>query len=244
MATLEDLATLQSLSDDAVLLATLQARRAFRSVDPARVEAAIPALRRELQDVIDGYGYGLSAVAADWYADARAESPARGRFVPRTFTGLSEDEMAALVGWSVKPLFGAEPDRAAALARLEGGVQRTVTNAARDTIVGNVRRDPAHPSYYRGASSTCCAFCAVLTTRIYRSEDAAGFKAHDHDKCFPVPFWPGQPLEQPDYYGDFQAAYDDAKAAARMAGEPVVMPSGRQRRDTVLWRIRQSTGRK
>ncbi len=237
MATLEDVRSLEVVTEDVVTLAQVDAEAALRSVDLDALRADRPRLERAIGDVVYGYGYGLSAVAADWYADARAESPARGRYVPRPQIGLSEAEVAALVGWSMGPLFAVEPDVSLALARLDGGVQKHVANSARLTITGNVQRDPVRPSYYRGASANCCAFCSMLTTRVYRKRASADFDAHDDDRCFPVPIWPGQDPGLPDYYGTFQQDYDDAAAVTRRAGEPVTAQN-------VLPRIRRATGRR
>lgn len=237
MATLEDVRSLEVVTEDVVTLAQDDAAAALRSVDLDGLRAERPRLEQVVGDVVYGYGYGLSAHAADWYADARLAAGARGRYVPAPVVGLTEAEVSALVGWSLGPLFAAEPDVALAVARLDGGVQKHVANAARLTVTGNVRRDPVRPSYYRGASVNCCAFCSMLTTRVYATQASADFDAHDHDRCFPVPVWPGERFEQPDYYGTFQQDYDDAAAATRRAGEAVTAKN-------VLPRIRRATGRR
>ena len=82
-------------------------------------------------------------------------------------------QIATNVGWSVAPLFGqSAPDLA--LKRLGGVTQRLVANADRATILGNVKRDPARPRWYRGSSSSCCAFCDMVAGRgaVYRSEES------------------------------------------------------------------------
>lgn len=237
MATLEDVARLQSVTEDVVLLAQQDAAAALRRVDLSALDRLRPRLEAEVGDVLDGYGYGLSAIAADWYSDARLASPAVGRFVPVARTALTDQQLGALVGWSLGPLYSDTPDLAGALARLDGGVQRVVANAARETVTENVVRDPARASYYRGASANCCAFCAMLTTRIYTRQSSADFQAHDHDRCFPVPIWPGQAADLPPYYADFHEEYERAAKAASAAGE------GRTAK-TVLRRMRQATGRK
>lgn len=237
MATLDDIASLRVATEDVVTLAQRDAAAVMRSVELQALVADRPRLERSVGEVVYGYGFGLSAIAADWYSDARTEAPVVGRFTPRPITGLTDEQLAALVGYSLGPLFSEDPDLALAVARLDGGVQRTVANAARDTITENVRRDPVRPSYYRGAAADCCAFCAMLTTRVYVRRSSADFQAHDHDRCFPVPIWPGESGGQPSYYGDFQQEYDDAAQSARKAGEAVTARN-------VLRRIRQRTGRK
>lgn len=237
MATLEDVRSLQATTEDVVTLAQIDATAALRAVDQSELVRERPRLELVVGDVVYGYGYGLSAIAADWYADARFEAPTTGRFTPVPHVGLTDRELSALVGWSLGPLFDAEhPDLELAIARLEGGVQKQVANSARLTITENTERDPVRPSYYRGASANCCAFCSMLTTRVYTRQSSADFDAHDHDRCFPVPIWPGQDADLPGYYADFQSEYDAAAAAARAAGESVTAKS-------VLRRIRAATGR-
>lgn len=238
MATLAEVAILQAITDDVTALAQADAARALRQVDLGAIRAERPRLEREVGDVIYGYGYGLSALAADWYADARFEAPVTGRFTPAPSVSLTDRELSALVGWSLGPLFDVDhPDIDLAVARLDGGVQKQVANSARRTITENVARDPAKASWYRGASSNCCSFCLMLTTRIYTRRASADFSAHDHDRCFPVPTWSGTPSDLPPYYADFQEDYDRAATAAREAGEAVTAKN-------VLRRIRQATGRK
>ena len=75
--------------------------------------------------------------AADWYDEMRDAQRVKGRFraIPATLPDSGRTD--ALAGWAVAPLFQAEPDRATTLAKLAGGFQRIVANAARETLVLN-----------------------------------------------------------------------------------------------------------
>lgn len=247
--------------DDLTVLATAHLAGILSAVDLRDIRRSMPLLRAEVADVVDAYSLAAAAIAVDYYRALRFESPATGRFVPTPHLFATADDIGRVVGYGVKPLFTAPqplaggyvpaitPNPAPLLQqaerRMSGGVQRLVTNSARATVIENTAQDPVRARYWRHAQPDCCAFCLMLATRppMYKTAQAAGFDAHDWCGCEPVVLWPGQPIVQPDYYGDFHTAYDDASGAARAAGEPVVAPSGRNRRDTVLWRIRQATGR-
>lgn len=228
--------------DDLVVLATVGLAGLLARVNMRGIRADLPMLRREIADLVDGYGLAAASVASDWYSHARYESPVVGRFIPRPVVRISPEDVNRAVGWGVKPLFGEVPDLALAESRLTGGVQRLVTNSSRETLAENARRDPSRPRTWRHAQQDCCAFCMMLATRP-ATRGRNDFRAHNYCRCSVGIVFDGEPIRQPAYYGDFHAAYDDAADAARASDGVVVAPSGRRRRDTVLWRIRQATGR-
>lgn len=88
-----------------------------------------------------------------------------------------------------------------------------------------------------------CAFCAMLVARSIQMPGSmpADFKTHPHCGCTNEVVY-GPPGEQriDDDEWEFVEAYEQAAKQARAAGEPVVAPSGRRRRDTVLWRMRRN----
>jgi hypothetical protein len=85
-----------------------------------------------------------------------------------------------------------------------GAAARLVLNGGRQTIYDTGRDDPATTGWYRETSGDPCAFCALLASRggVYYSEDTAGFEAHDHCSCIPVPMYDGDsPLPRGDAAG-------------------------------------------
>jgi len=92
--------------------------------------------------------------------------------------------------------------------------------------------------YRRVSDGNPCAFCAMLAQSGPRySEETAYFRAHPDCGCTAEPvygIWQPTALER-----KWVDAYDDAAEAARKAGEPLLAPHGRQRRDTILWRMRR-----
>lgn len=122
------------------------------------------------------YGPAAGAIAADYYDEVRVAAGAAGRFTPLVAALPAVDRFESLAGWSVGPMFGADPDPAKALTKMNGGLTRIVQNVGRETIAGAVASDPARPYYARHASANACAFCGMLASRgpIYTSGSSAG----------------------------------------------------------------------
>lgn len=152
--------------------------------------------RELLEDVlpalIETYGAAAATVAADWYDEARdkAEVPRRFAAIPAEATAAGA---SALAGWSVGPLYGAEPDFARALTMAQGGMQRRIANVSRLTVMDSATEDPSADGWMRVGSGEC-DFCDILIGRgaVY-SERSADFASHDHCKCAAVPAFGGQP---------------------------------------------------
>ena len=98
---------------------------------------------------------------------------------------------------------------------------RMVADQDRAAIAYNVGRDPSSPRFARHASANACAFCAMNAIRgpIYRSEDAAAKRYHDHCHCIAVPSWGNDYAEAP-YVASWRDAYYDATAALGGAHNP------------------------
>ena len=135
--------------------------------------------RREIEAllplIIDGYGTPIASLAADWYDDLREQAKISTAYRAVVAPAVDAARITSLAGWSTGTLYGASPDQAMALTALQGGLQRILTNADRDTILGNVAADPTQTRYARHASANACAFCAMLATRgaVYLSKDSA-----------------------------------------------------------------------
>lgn len=181
------------LRDGVAAVSTLAAR------DVAAVWAQIQTAqqaREVLQDVLPdltaSYALAAASLAADWYDDLREEADVAGRF---TAIVADLDDLGAdvLARWGIEPLFAAEPDWQAAQTLIDGGMQRRITNAARDTITDSTAADPAAVGWQRVGNGEC-GFCAMLIARgaLY-TEATVTFGAHDHCKCMAVPAWGGQP---------------------------------------------------
>lgn len=145
--------------------------------------AALPVLAEE-------YGSAAAALAADWYDDERERAGVRGRFLAAPVALPDVGRFEALVRWGLEPLFRPEPDAPAALTLIEGGMQRTVADQHRLTIVENTQRDPQAKGWRRVGVGTSCGFCRMLIGRggVY-TEAGVTFRSHDHCNCAASPTW-------------------------------------------------------
>lgn len=170
-----DVATLTSIArnDLRLLLA--------RYDDPVK---ARDALLVALPTIINIYGSASATLAADWYAEMRDGSKARGRFTPATADLPDASRADALARWGVSPLFSAEPDKLTTLAKLGGGLQRIVADADRQTITVSSVEDRAARGWQRSTDGGC-AFCQSLADITFTNEPT--FASHDDCACVAVP---------------------------------------------------------
>ena len=207
----------------------------YDGVTDARVVES--GLQSDMAELWGDHGTSAALLGTDLYETMREDAGAPGRYRPRMFDPLNRDTINRTVGWSVKPLYSGAQDRDGVLSRLSGSGQRVIANYDRETIAGNVRRDRAAVKYVRQASAKCCAFCAVMATR-----NDLGSRYHRNCRCVLVPSWDGR--DTPEHYDTFREEYEQAAKQARDAGEKLRIPNGRSREDTILWRIRENTGRR
>lgn len=145
------------------------------------------ALVEILPPLVAMYGQAAATLAADYYDELRA-AEVGGRFtsIPAELPDIGRTE--ALAGWSVGPLFGADPTPATALTLVAGGLQRIVANADRQTVTASSIADPRARGWQRVGSGASCDFCEMLLGRgsVY-SEASADFETHDHCNCAAEP---------------------------------------------------------
>lgn len=147
-----------------------------------------------LPALIDTWAIAAGSFTADWYDNLREERNVKGRFhaiVP----DLGDLGAEPLAHWGIEPINLDEPDIRLARSRVEGGLQRRVTNASRTTVMTSSLEDPQARGWQRVARSGGCAFCVMLAGRgtIY-GEKSAAFGAHDFCNCSAAPAWGGQPV--------------------------------------------------
>jgi hypothetical protein len=162
----------------------------WRSVDLSDARQATALLLPAARDVVSAYAELAATAAADFYDTARETAGVRGRFVAAPAAIPPSEQIDALTRWAVTPLWSTDPRAGAALVKMAGGTQRLIRKAERDTITGNVGRDPAGARYVRVPRSDACAFCLMLASRggVYRSEQE-GARYHDHCRCGTRPVW-------------------------------------------------------
>ena len=147
-------------------------------------------LRDVLPLIGDQYGLAAAALAADWYDDLREAAEVSGRFLAEPAALPDAERYESLAGWATSPLYQAEPDPSSALALVWGGLQRTIADAHRLTIVDNSIRDPQASGWTRVGVGDNCGFCRMLIDRghVY-TEASVTFRSHDHCNCAASPSW-------------------------------------------------------
>lgn len=138
----------------------------------------------------DTYGEAAAALAADWFDDLRDTAAVPGRFTAEPAGPVEPARWESLARWGVGPLYGDNPDAAAALMLIAGGLQRTIADRHRLTIVDNSIRDPQANGWTRVGVGDNCGFCRMLIDRghVY-SEATVTFRSHDHCNCAASPSW-------------------------------------------------------
>lgn len=171
------------------VLAAGDLRRLWRETStPSQVETA---LKDVLPALVAAYGQAAATVAADWYDDLRDEQNVDGRFFAIT-ADLGDMGTSELAGWAIGPLYGADPDIGRTRTMVEGGMQRRIANAARQTITTSSVEDPKAQGWQRSAAGGC-SFCRMLAARgaVY-TESSVDFASHDHCNCVAVPAFDGR----------------------------------------------------
>ncbi|MFT3871552.1 MAG: hypothetical protein QM714_02730 [Nocardioides sp.] len=151
----------------------------------AAVERALAqaGTRAAVEAILRAYAEAAIADAHDYYLAMRLDAGVRGRFRMPVETPNREQWDASL-DWAMQ-----QPETA-----LLGVGQRLVANAGRGQILAGIRADAKARRWARVTSATGCAFCRMLATRgaVYRSEESADFRAHDHCGCTIEPLFGGR----------------------------------------------------
>lgn len=203
-------ADLASTMADVDLENARQVAAVVRDLFPALAELYVPA---------------VSAVAADWYDDLRAEAAVASTFAAEVLAQPDADNLQDAIGDMLAPLFTAErPTAQQTVNRLDGLAETLVGTVDRQTVQANAAGDPARPVYARHASANACTFCQMLATRgaDYASKQSAlrvvlgrgtrklGEKFHDWCRCTAVPEWQPGTYEEAPYVATWREAYKDA----------------------------------
>lgn len=157
-------------------------------------EAPAASVRDVLLDVLaelgDAYGEGAAVLAADWYDELREFAGVPGRFRASPAPSVDRARWEALARWGVDPLYAENPDHALAVNRVAGGLQRTVADRHRLTIVDNSIHDPQASGWSRVSVGETCGFCRMLVDRgaVY-TEAGVTFRSHDLCDCAASPSW-------------------------------------------------------
>ena len=165
-------------------LAEADLRRLWIRIANQPPEAVRDALMDVLPLLADEYGTAAAVMAADEYNDLRLIAEAAGLFQAEPVAPPTSARFEALARWGVDPLFGSEPNPEAAFVKIAGGMQRSIADMHRETVVQSSQLDPAALGWRRIGHGGNCGFCTMLIGRgdVY-SQKGVAFKSHDHCNC-------------------------------------------------------------
>lgn len=203
---------LRSAVEGLNVLASRDLRSLWRQVSTA-VQAQ-EALSDLLPLLVRTYGIAAATVAADWYDELRDDLNIDRRF-SAIVADVGDSGAEALAGWGVGPLFAETPDWKAAQVLVEGGLQRRIANAARESIRTSAIEDPSARGWQRSASGGC-SFCQMLASRgAVFTRSSADFASHDHCRCVAVPAFRGHPRLVKSYTPSQRVINDADRARVR-----------------------------
>lgn len=171
-------------------LAVADLSAVFAKLEGASADEVRDALMEALPGIGDAYGLAAGSMAAYWYEDLREQSGVPGAFAADPAEPVGPARWESLTRWGVSPLYGPSADPGAALELLSGGLQRTVADRHRLTIVDNSIRDPRSSGWKRVGVGDNCGFCRMLIGRGAVYTDATvTFRSHDRCNCAASPTW-------------------------------------------------------
>lgn len=197
------------------------------------LKQSLGSFKQAVAAVVRQHALASASVAARQYQTQRVLAGVGGRFTPVPVTPPPAEAVAAAVDWALAPLwstavpiaqFPGAPEEtkrvastaiADAKARLAQVAEKLVLDTGRDTVIGNVQRDPVAKGWARLTEPDPCYFCAMLAARgaVYRSKKTAGFEAHDNCRCHVEPWFRGA-YEPTAKVREWQRLYDTATAGA------------------------------
>lgn len=154
-------------------------------------------------------------LAISYYEAFRAAEGITGPATPRIAAALADAQITASLYATgqvaernaMNAGMTLDAARDSALTRMSGALTRYVLQGGRDTITASVQADKQALGWARVTDGNPCAFCAMLAGRgpVYKSDQTADFRAHDHCGCVAEPFykgsrWPGRAREYRDLY--------------------------------------------
>jgi len=161
-------------------LAELARRDLFKLLSGVAPKDYRDALAAVLPALGSAYGDAAAALAADWYESLREAAEVRGRFAPVLAREPDVGRWESLAGWAASHL---DP-----LALAVGGLQRSIADQHRLTIVNSSIADPAAAGWRRVGVGDSCGFCRMLIDRGHTyTEASVQFKSHDNCACCAAP---------------------------------------------------------
>lgn len=177
-----------------------QVAQLLQGLQADSIDASWKAILPDLVDLTNTYEEASRGLAINYFDSVRSlqvsgaqhtsilapEKPLRMYEVSFGVTGPSEVKKSISDGLTF------DQGISKAMITLQGAVDRHVTNAGRDTITENIKKDKQAVGWQRLSSTgSPCYFCAMLISRgpVYKSKKQASFQSHDTCHCFPEPMY-------------------------------------------------------
>lgn len=180
------------------------------SLDLTDLRASLPAFKAAVARQVIAASQASASAAVLQYRRERVAAGVGGGFTPVPADPPTVEQIAQTVDWAVQPLWNSNVLAAAtgqpeapptetlpsadsaiadAKARLAAATEQQVLDAGRNTVVDNAQRDRKAKGWARIPEPGACSFCLMLATRgaVYRTEQTADFKSHDHCRCHVEP---------------------------------------------------------
>jgi hypothetical protein len=148
--------------------------------------AARDVLARALPQLVAIYGAAAATLGADYFDEVRDEAAARGRFRAAPVEPVTGEPLEVLARVAVGPLFGATPNQLTALTLAQGGLQRHIANADRETVRLASIEDKQAQGWMRVGDGGCDWCQQYLDGEVHYVE-GYDFDAHDHCNCTAQP---------------------------------------------------------
>lgn len=169
-------------------------------LDPKRLNETFPGWLRAMIVLTNGYRAQSSQAAATAYRALRSKatrSPAPSSLI-QLAPDANDQWLSRAFGFSGPGMLNRDTARPnTALTTTVGTTARIVQDGGRTTTLNTIQTDPVAVGWYRVTDGNPCAFCALLAARpalkgrgsLYRSEQSAGFQAHNHCGCSAAPLF-------------------------------------------------------
>jgi hypothetical protein len=182
------------------ILVGLAIAKLWPSLDLFHLREALPAFKAAVVQEVQRHAQVSATLAVQQYRRERVAAGAGRGFTPIPADPPVIAQVSQAVDWAVQPLWSADvltqplteagsSAIADAKARLAAAAERQVLDTGRQTIVDNAQADRKAKGWARVPEPGACSFCLMLATRgaVYRSEQSAEFKTHDHCRCHVEP---------------------------------------------------------
>jgi hypothetical protein len=179
----------------------------WQQLDLRDVRSSWPSVRSQLEFLVQLDHRAAAAAGQQYYAQARSLAGVTDGLPPLLSVPAPPADLVQATLDSTGPyaLLGrikqAQPLQRAnetTGVTLSGAASRLITNGARQAVMSSVKADAQAVAWMRVTSGDPCAFCAMLASRgpVFKSQQAAGFLAHDHCRCVAAAVFSDQDAEK------------------------------------------------